>query len=136
MVQFYALSVFINIIIGSLLSIDAKSEGVSFFSRLKDVLEDRGFKFSLGILSLIIGLFKILTPTIGDIPVVGDLMPAVTGIALGGVLLLEFFRTKSDVSSEAISKIEGAVVQNRKFIGIAGIVVGILHFLMPAVPII
>ena len=136
MVQFYALSVFINLIIGSLLSIDGKSEGVSFFSRLKDVLEDRGFKFSLGILSLIIGLFKILTPTIGDIPVVGDLMPALAGIVLGGVLLLEFFRTKSDVSSEAISKIEGAVAQNRKFIGIAGIVIGILHFLMPAVPII
>ena len=136
MVQFYALSVFINLIIGSLLSSDGKSDGASFFSRLKDVLEDRGFKFSLGILSLIIGLFKILTPTIGDIPVVGDFMPAVTGIVLGGVLLLEFFRTKSDVSSEAIRKIEGAVAQNRKFIGIAGIVIGILHFLMPAVPII
>jgi len=136
MVQFYALSVFINIIIGSLLSIDGKSEEAGFFSRLKDVLEDRGFKFSLGILSLIIGLFKILTPTRGDIPVVGDLMPAVAGIVLGGVLLLEFFRTKSDVSSEAISKIEGAVAQNRKFIGITGIVIGILHFLMPAVPII
>jgi len=136
MVQFYALSVFVNLIIGSLLSIDGKSEGGSFFGRLKEVLEDRGFKFSLGILSLIIGLFKILTPTTGDIPVVGDLIPAVTGIVLGGVLLLEFFRTKSDVSSEAISKIEGAVAQNRKFIGIAGIVVGILHFLMPAVPII
>jgi len=136
MVQFYALSVFVNLFIGSLLSIDGKSGEASFFSRMKEVLEDGGFKFSLGILSLIIGLFKILTPTIGDIPVVGDFLPAVTGIVLGGVLLLEFFRTKSDVSSEAISKIEGAVVQNRKFIGVAGIVVGILHFLMPAVPII
>jgi purine-cytosine permease-like protein len=136
MVQFYALSVFVNLFIGSLLSIDGKSGEASFFSRMKEVLEDGGFKFSLGILSLIIGFFKILTPTIGDIPVVGDFLPAVTGIVLGGVLLLEFFRTKSDVSSEAISKIEGAVVQNRKFIGVAGIVVGILHFLMPAVPII
>jgi hypothetical protein len=136
MVQFYALSVFVNLVIGLLLSVDGKSEEASFFGRLKEVLEDRGFKFSLGILSLIIGLFKILTPTIGDIPVVGDLFPAITGIVLGGVLLLEFFRTKSDLSSETISKLEGAVAKNKKFIGIAGIVIAILHFLMPAVPII
>ena len=135
MVQFYALSVFVNIIIGSILSIEGKSDEGSFFARLKEVLEERGFKFSLGILSLIIGLFKILTPT-GDIPVVGDLLPAVAGIALGGVLLLEFFRTKSDVSQDAIENIEGTIAKNRKFIGIAGIVVGILHFLMPALPII
>jgi purine-cytosine permease-like protein len=136
MVQFYALSVFVNIVIGVLLSIEGKSEEDHFLARLKEVLEEKGIKFSLGILSAIIGLFKFLTPTEGDIPVVGDLVPAVTGIVLGGVILLEFFRAKSDVSSQAISKIEGTVSTNRKFIGMAGIIVGILHFLMPAVPII
>jgi hypothetical protein len=134
MVQFYALSVFVNIIIGSLLCIDEKSETTSFCTRLKHVLEEKGVKFSLGIFSLIIGLFKILTPTSGDIPVVGDLVPALSGIILGAVLLLEFFRAKSDVSSETISKIDRVVVQNRKYIGIAGIVAGVLHFLMPGVP--
>ncbi len=136
MVQFYALSVFVNIIIGALLCIEGKSEEGSFLDRLKEMLEERGIKFSLGVLSAIIGLFKFLTPIRGDIPVVGDLVPAVTGIALGGVVLLEFFRTRSDISSEAISRFEGTVTANKKFIGIAGIVVGILHFLMPAVPII
>ena len=136
MVQFYALSVFVNIIIGALLCIEGKNEEDSFLGRLKEMLEEKGIKFSLGVLSAIIGLFKFLTPMRGDIAVVGDLLPAVTGIALGGVLLLEFFRTRSDISSEAISRIEGTVTTNRKFIGMAGIIVGILHFLMPAVPII
>ena len=136
MVQFYALSVFVNIIIGALMCIEGKNGEDSFLGRLKEMLEEKGIKFSLGVLSAIIGLFKFLTPMRGDIAVVGDLLPAVTGIALGGVLLLEFFRTRSDISSEAISRIEGTVTTNRKFIGMAGIVVGILHFLMPAVPII
>jgi hypothetical protein len=55
---------------------------------------------------------------------------------MGAVLLVDFFKTSSDVSSETIDKVDSVITGNGKYIGIAGILSGILHFLMPGVPII
>ena len=135
MVQFYTLSVVINLLSGLLLASGANEKKTTFLSRLKNLFEGKGSQFSLGLLSLIVGLFKILTPTAGDVPVVGDILPAISGFAVGGILLLEFFRVSSDLEEEP-GKLTTRLLDNRRYIGIAAIVVGLLHFLMPGVPII
>ena len=135
MVQFYTLSVVINLLSGLLLASGANEKKTTFLSRLKSLFEGKGSQFSLGLLSLIVGLFKILTPTAGDVPVVGDILPAISGFAVGGILLLEFFRVSSDLEEEP-GKLTTRLLDNRRYIGIAAIVVGLLHFLMPGVPII
>jgi len=132
MVQFYALSVVVNVLAGLLLAGGAKENKTTFLYKLKGLFETKAAKFSLGLLSLIVGLFKILTPTSGDVPVVGDILPAVTGFVLGGILLLDFLRTSSDLEEEP-NKLSTRILSNKKYIGMAGIVAGILHFLMPAV---
>jgi len=132
MVQFYALSVVVNVLSGLLLAGAAKEKKTTFLYKLKSLFETKAAKFSLGLLSLIVGLFKILTPTAGDVPVVGDILPAVTGFVLGGILLLDFMRTSSDLQEEP-NKLTTRILSNKKYIGMAGIVVGVLHFLMPGV---
>ena len=136
MVQFYALSVFVNIFTGLLLSTDAKSEKMGILVKVSEVLQEKGTRFVLGLFAVLIGFFKILTPTAGDVPVVGDLFPALSGLAMGAVLLVDFFKTSSDVSSDTIDKVDSVLAGNRKYFGIAGILSGVLHFLMPGVPII
>jgi hypothetical protein len=133
MVQFYALSVFVNVISGLLLAGDGEKPNP--ISRLKDVFGEKGTKFSLGLFSLIIGLFKILTPVKGDIAVIGDLLPALSGLTLGGVLLLDFFKASSEMPSKMGEKADNFVISNKKFFGIVGIAIGALHFLIPGVPI-
>ena len=133
MVQFYALSIFLNIFIGLMLSIGGADEKETFFTRIKGLLEEKGSKFSFGLVSVLIGFFKILSPTRGDVPVVGDLLPAVTGIALGSVLLLDFLKNSSDVRSAVVEKFDDIITLNRKYVGMAGVLIGVLHFLMPGV---
>ncbi len=163
MVQFYTLSVIVNLLAGLLMSANEKEGKTTLLGKIKEIFEGKGAKFSLGILSLIVGLFKILTPTAGDVAVVGDLLPAIAGLCLGVVLLLDFFKASSEMTAGAentSTKVEKTpakadkppakegdspvltgnlvsyILANRKYTGIAGIVVSILHFLMPGVPII
>jgi hypothetical protein len=133
MVQFYALSVVVNLVSGLVLAVGEAEKKPTILTKLRDLFGTKAAKFSLGLLAVIIGLFKILTPTAGDVVVVGDILPALSGFALGGILLLDFFRASSD--SEP-SKLTSVILSNKRFVGIAGLVIGILHFLMPGVPII
>ncbi len=135
MVQFYALSVVVNLISGLLLAVGENEKKTSILIKLKELFDSKATKFSLGLLAVITGLFKILTPTSGDIAVVGDIFPDLAGFALGGILLLDFFRASSDSESEP-NKTITIILDNKRFIGIAGLIAGILHFLMPGVPII
>ena len=136
MIQFYALSIFVNIFTGLLLSEDGKSEKAGIMMKISELLQDKGTKFVLGLFAVLIGFFKILTPIQGDVPVIGDLFPALSGLAMGAVLLVDFFKTSPDVSSETIEKVDSVIARNGKYIGIVGILSGILHFLVPGVPII
>jgi hypothetical protein len=142
MVQFYALSVFINLVAGFYLASESTSQqggpapgegGV--LARLRELFDEKGAKFSLGLAALIVGLFKILTPTHGDIPVVGDLLPAAAGLATGGILLLEFFKSSSDLESPAVERLDSNVLVHKRYFGMAAALIGFLHFLMPSVPI-
>jgi hypothetical protein len=136
MVQFYALSVFVNIAAGLLLSANGQSEKSGILLKLREILEEKGVRFSLGLFALLIGFFKILTPMQGDVPVIGDLFPAVSGLALGLILVLDFMKSGSEVNSETIERVDSAISKHSRYIGIAGILSGVLHFLMPGVPII
>ena len=136
MVQFYALSVFMNILTGLLLAgEDADGEKENLFSRLRDVLGEKGVKFTLGLAAVIVGLFKILTPTVGDWVIAGDLLPAVSGLATGGILLLDFFKGSSDFSSPGLEKLDTGVLVHRRYFGMGAALIGFLHFLIPSVPI-
>jgi len=59
---------------------------------LKTFLRDPSVCLVTGILASVIGALKLLTAMRGDIPVVGDFLPAMAGLAVGSTLLLERFR--------------------------------------------
>ena len=91
---------------------------------------------TIAIVTAIIGLIKLIVLSPGEsLPVVGDLLPALTGIALGGILLVEAFRLKVESQGESLKKISATVLTYRVPLGIAGVVVGVLHFLFPGVPV-
>ena len=135
MVQFYALSVFINFVAGLVLVFESKEDKPASISKISEIVKQKSVMFTMGILALVVGILKILSPTAGDIPVVGDIVPALTSLLVGGVLLIDFFKSGSELTSETVDRIHGIFQQNRKYIGMAAIVTAFLHFLMPGVPI-
>jgi hypothetical protein len=133
MIQFYFLSIFFNALAGYILITDGDRGEEPLDPGVRFSLGNKTFRMVLGILALITGLFKILSSTQGDIPVVGDLIPAVMGFAVGFILIFEFFRERSTLDFEKYEKIESVFVKNKRFIGFIALASALLHFLFPQV---
>ncbi len=136
MAQFYLLSVLSNMIAGLTLAGDYLGEKMPFLASFKNLRANRPAQVIIGIVTLLIGVFKLIILSPGEtIPVVGDILPALSGIALGGILLVESFRPAVESRGEKIKKISSTVLTYRVPLGIAGVVVGFLHFLFPGLPV-
>lgn len=133
MVQFYLLSVLMNLIAGyALVSFQTEPKGTKA-DGIREFFKDSTIRLVLGILCTTVGFFKLLTVMRGDIPVVGDLLPSLAGLAAGFTLLLEFYKNNSNVTTTALERLDGIFVANRRIVGIASMVVGFAHFLFPNV---
>lgn len=129
MVQFYFLSVLMNIIAGyALISVDTEPKG-SKFDGIREYLKDGTIRLVLGILCSAVGFFKLLTVMRGDIPVIGDLFPSLGGMAAGLTLLLEHYKANSKTSSATVQKLDALFIANKRIVGISSMVSGFVHFL-------
>ncbi|TVQ96153.1 MAG: hypothetical protein EA403_16620 [Spirochaetaceae bacterium] len=134
MIQIYLLSVLTNIVAGAVLSVDDGEDRLRISSILSAQLLSSGtFRLVLGITTFLVGFFKFLSVTHGDVPVVGDLIPALSGVIQGLILLVLHYRQRSDVSSPALDTLDRVFVSNRVMFGTAGMLIGALHFLFPTV---
>jgi len=132
MVQFYLLSVLLNALTGFVILFAERDEDRSA-GKIPDVLYDETFRLVLGILTGVVGFFKFLTVVRGDVPVVGDLLPALAGLVGSFMLLYEFYRSRNDMETENGSAFVRSVMSSKRYIGIACIAVAVLHFLFPVV---
>lgn len=134
MVQFYFLSIVSNLLAGLALSADYLEEKFPSMENLKGVISTKGSRATIGVVSVISGFFKLLAVTAGDVPVVGDFLPALGGLGLGGLLLYELYRERSTVEGgQTPESVDQTILRNKPIIGIFGILVGLIHFLFPRV---
>jgi hypothetical protein len=131
MIQFYFLSVFLNALAGyALAGGDERGElGIKdgFF------LSDETVKLVLGILCMVTGLLKLLSPAEGGLPILGDLIPAVLGLLTGFVLVLEYYRSHATVESGEADRLYAGFTRNKKLLGFIAVISAVLHFLFPGV---
>ena len=132
MIQFYFLSILFNTLAGYALIVDGET-GHSALDGLKTYFLNETFRLVVGILVAATGFFKLLSAVRGDVPVVGDLLPALAGLAAGFILLFEYYRSRSTVSSTGADRIETIFVNNRKWFGYVAVGSAAAHFLFPTV---
>ena len=72
---------------------------------------------------------KILLPV--QTPVVGDFIPALAGLAMGGSLVLGIVKERGTVPAEKVDSLEKTVMTYRVPLGFAGLGAAALHFLLP-----
>ncbi len=136
MAQFYLLSILANMIAGLTLAGDYLGEKMPFLASFKNLRANRTAQTIVALAAIVIGVIKLIVLSPGeDVPVVGDLLPALTGIVLGALLLMEAFRPAVDSRGESAQKISKAVLTYRVPVGIAGVAIAFLHFLLPGVAI-
>lgn len=134
MYQIYLLSVISNLLAGIALSFQGMDEKLhlsSVFNR--ELMENTGFRLGLGVVTFVVGFLKFLAVSPEDVPVVGDLLPAVAGLVMGLILLLQYYRSRSSVSSPAVDRVEAIFGSNSGVFGTAGILIAVLHFLLPRI---
>jgi hypothetical protein len=84
----------------------------------------------IGCVSFITGILKILSPAPANLPVVGDLFPALAGLAGGFILAFDFYRNKASESAaiDYMERIASLIGRNRKIMGFVCITAATLHF--------
>lgn len=97
------------------------------------LFQDASFRLVLGILMVLTGLMKLLSPIQYDVPVVGDLIPALAGLFGGFSILLEWYRNKSTLGVNLPEVLDKIFVDGRKYLGIFCIAAAVLHFIFPRV---
>jgi hypothetical protein len=133
MIQFYFLSILLNGLSGYVLITNPGDEDTGLDSGFRLSFKNETCCLILGILTIVIGFLKILSAVQGDVPVVGDLIPALAGFLAGFVLVFEYYRSRSTLEPEHTEKIEMLLVHNKKWIGFLALAVAGLHFLFPSV---
>lgn len=134
MEQLYLLSIVTNIVAGLTLASEYPGEKLAFLSSFKNLRENRVSGITLGLITAVIGVLKLIIRSPGEtIPVLGDLLPSLAGIALGLLLLSEAFRSKVETISEPLDKVSRTVFNYRVPVGIAGLAIGVLHFFFSGV---
>ena len=152
MLQFYFLSVLLNIVSGLILvyvsrraSADdlggfgdepadggaspAGKDGGAFVAFVNDTV----FRLVLGAVTAFVGLVKLAYTVQNDLPLVGDLVPAVAGLLGGASLLIDYFCARSGGSLVLPDALASVFVGGKKAIGLACIAAGVLHFIFPRV---
>jgi hypothetical protein len=133
MIQFYFLSILLNAAAGFVLFTNNGGGGASTIeAEIRFSLQNETFRLILGIAGAVTGLLKLLSPVQGDIPVVGDLVPAATGLVTGFILLFDYYHGRS-FFEEGDSRMTQIITVNRKWIGFVAMIAAILHFIFPQV---
>lgn len=134
MVQIYFLSVVTNILGGLALSAAHYSEKFPGLSGVRDFFEEKaGIRVTLGVVAFLAGFLTLLSVTAGDVPVAGDLLPALAGLITGATLLFDRYKEKSTVQSKFIETVDKVLLRNKTILGSVGVLLGALHFLIPGV---
>lgn len=134
MYQFFFLSIVTNLLAGVTLAYDRIDEKVNLSALFNPVLfQNSGFRLSLGLVTFVMGFLKLLSVTPGDVPVVGDLFPAVAGMLAGFSLAFQYYRERSEVESATAESLDRVFGRKSAILGIVAIVAGLLHFLLPGV---
>ena len=134
MIQFYFLSVLCNIFGGFALAAGYFDEKISGFSGFRDFIASKpGLRVTLGVAALLTGVLKLLSPTKGDVPVVGDLLPSLMGMVVGATLLFERYKEKSTATTKTLDTAERFLISRKSLLGSVAVVVGFVHFLLPRV---
>jgi hypothetical protein len=132
MMQFYFLSIIANIAAGLALTADYLSERMPSLTPLRNFFLRTRVRAVTGGTAFIVGFLKLLIySTVIDVPVVGDLLPALAGMGAGFSLIFDMYKDRTRLSARTIESIERAVLTYRIPLGLAAMAVAVLHFFLP-----
>ncbi|ULQ60086.1 hypothetical protein K7I13_01795 [Brucepastera parasyntrophica] len=135
MLQFYFFSVLFNAITGLVLVFSDKlSSGSPVQEGLLVIVQNRTFRFVLGLLTMITGFLKLVTVVRGDVPVIGDIFPACAGLVGGFILVYEYYKSRPETTDEKpLPNFAQKIISWKQYVGYVMLAAAVLHLLFPQV---
>ena len=154
MLQFYLLSVLLNLLAGFYMfsasrdtelhfsdmednfdsdeSSEQDAEDENFFSRIFGVTQgdDKLFRLVVGGLSFLTAMIKLFSPVRG-IVIIGDFLPALAGLSAAASILLGYYLDEVSSSVTLPPLIHKIFIEEQKFVGLFCAAAALLHFLFP-----
>ena len=139
MQQIYLLSVVTLLIGGLTLARAFASERISFLAGWPALVDNDQTRRIIGIVAGLVGIIKLFvvvkSPDMELAFVVGDFLPAAAGIVVGILLLYEdYYARKMAGLDEEEAPPKTLLLGYRDQIGMTTVVIGLVHFLMPSMP--
>ncbi|AHH08119.1 hypothetical protein baBA2_000150 [Borrelia anserina] len=136
MLQIYFISVLLNILGGLILAfpiLEGKFKCLIIFEEFVNLINhNKNVRSIFGTIFLIISIFEIIIPY--DLPIVGNLLPAISLFLIGFILSLSQKVPINLQNNKEYGKFTSFIESNKKLIGILALIIGIMHFLAPKVP--
>ncbi len=96
-------------------------------------IDSKNFRLVVGILTAFTGLMLLLSPFKGDLPVIGDFIPVLSGLAGGASILLEYYITNAKDEVNLNPTVKKIFIDSRKYLGVFCIAASLLHFIFPGI---
>lgn len=131
MYQIYFLSIITNLLAGLTLAHDRFEEPLRLSSVVNaELFRRQGFRLAVGIAAFVMGFLKLLSVSPGDVAVVGDLVPALTGMLAGFALGFQYYQERSTAESPAMVSLDRIFGRHSSTLGLVAVVAGLAHFLL------
>ena len=131
--QLYFLSILCNGLGGYIIFTTGQDQAVEKPSILS--IKSPTFHLILGIVSISVGVLKLLWPFDSKLFILGDFIPAIAGVINGFLLIFGIYRKETSLSSIEAMKTMDHLGENllvfKKSLGLALMLVALLHFLFP-----
>jgi hypothetical protein len=138
MFQLYLITVLTTVLSGLALASAFLSERFERFADYSDFMGNTGYRVVLGAVSIFVGIANLFPTYEGDIPVAGDLLPSLAGMVTGVLLIAEYVNSRktddSTISGELAGKVERISAPYLSIIGVSSVIIGVLHAVMPRLP--
>ncbi|MCK5736966.1 MAG: hypothetical protein KAH21_10830 [Spirochaetaceae bacterium] len=138
MFQLYLLTVLTNVLAGLALATGFLSERFERFSDYTDFMGNSVYRIILAAVSLLVGIINLFPTYTDDIAVLGDLLPSLAGIITGILLITEYLSSRKSGNESKTTglaeKVEKISAPYLTIVGIASVIIGILHAVIPRLP--
>ena len=129
MVQFYVLSILVNLLGGLLLAGEVISKKTTSFDFCNKILKSELYTLIFAIIAAVVGFFKIISPFGTNIYIIGDLLPAIASFTIAVYFFCKYLLEKKAVLEGTLGSIDLFIEKYKAIIGIACIIIGFMHFL-------
>ena len=147
MIQFYVLALAFMLYGSAVLLAEAHGDTYSILIRIKEVhTSSQTVTIVVIVLTAVIGILKLISPTAPGPVVIGDFLPAINLIALAVFFAFDMNRKGEDEDvattlgsdeetvfsdSDTLSKVQSFYYKNKKILGYVTLALALLHFLFP-----